>query len=420
MSTPAQQDQQSPLRCKPATISIIARPLWRLLAIVPGTAAVAMLASAGLLPLNPFLVLAAGALLLATMLAWERLLWQARTYTLTTEHISATDGVLRTTSAHLPTSKLRATIVYQSIRQRIFGLGSIGFASSGTDTYEVVWAYIDKPAQRLEQINQRLKPPNPHANSQAISHPNSKPDTQPDTQPHAPSDTRTGAQQQTPPETRPVVIGLAGGIGAGKSHVASILETMGCSVTDSDKQARAVLDRPEVARQLAQWWGESILTTDGKVDRAKVASIVFEDPRERHRLERLIHPLVHQARREHIAKAVRAGTRAVVIDAPLLFETGIDAECDAVIFVDAPVEERLERVRSTRGWDEAELQRREQAQLPLDEKQQRSHYSVTNSARRADLQQQVDSVLKRILQTHPRTTTADPPPQRPPRTDADD
>ncbi len=195
---------------------------------------------------------------------------------------------------------------------------------------------------------------------------------------------------------RPMVIGLVGGIGAGKSAVAKILADLGCIVSDSDAQARAALDEPAVREQLITWWGKEILSPDGRVDRAKVAKIVFDRPRDRQRLEGLIHPRVRAERQRTYEFAEQSGAPAVVIDAPLLFEANVDQECDAVIFVDAPPAQRLARVRESRGWDESELTRRESAQLSLEEKKARSGYVVVNDADLAALRDRVGEVFERI------------------------
>lgn len=196
--------------------------------------------------------------------------------------------------------------------------------------------------------------------------------------------------------SRPIVIGLVGGIGAGKSEVARILGELGCVVSDSDAQARAALDEPHVRDQLIAWWGKDILAPDGRVDRAAVAKLVFDKPRERQRLEGLIHPRVRAARRDAHDRAEQTGAPAVVIDAPLLFEADVDRECDAVIFVEAPVGQRRARVRASRGWDDTELERRESAQLSLEEKRTRSDYVVLNDSDLTALRDRVKEVFERI------------------------
>lgn len=174
-----------------------------------------------------------------------------------------------------------------------------------------------------------------------------------------------------------------------------MLREQGCFVTDSDAAARAVLREPAVRDQLVQWWGRAILDAHGEVDRSKVAKIVFDDPTEKKRLERLVHPIVEQRRREAFA-AAPPETVAFVIDAPLLFEAGLDRRCDAVIFVEAPRGVRLRRVRDGRGWDEPELARREGSQLPLDEKRRRADHIVSNDGDLDELAEQVRRILATI------------------------
>ena len=194
------------------------------------------------------------------------------------------------------------------------------------------------------------------------------------------------------------IIGITGGIGSGKSFVASVLGEMGCHVIDSDAHVREAYKDPEVRRTLEEWWGSAVLLPEGKVDRALIAAKVFADPAERLRLEKLIHPLVGQAReREMAVVAQDPKVLAFVWDAPLLFEAGLDKVCDAVIFVDAPLEARLQRVKQTRGWGPLELGKREISQWPLDKKRDLSDYIVTNAADAAGVRDQVRELLPLIL-----------------------
>ncbi|MEM1329221.1 MAG: dephospho-CoA kinase [Planctomycetota bacterium] len=195
---------------------------------------------------------------------------------------------------------------------------------------------------------------------------------------------------------RPVVIGIAGGIGSGKSAVAGAFASLGLLVSDSDTEAKAQLEIEEVRDELVRWWGTGVLDAGGVVDRASVARIVFADDAERARLESLIHPRLRAGREAMIQRARDGGMPGVVIDAPLLFEAGIDAECDAVVFVEAPREVRLERVRRTRGWDEAELGRRESAQWPLDQKRDACGHVIRNDRSESALKQEASRVLDEV------------------------
>jgi dephospho-CoA kinase len=161
---------------------------------------------------------------------------------------------------------------------------------------------------------------------------------------------------------------------------------------------KAAYNDPAVRQTLRSWWGDEVFLPDSSINKQAIARRVFADEAERSRLEGLIHPWVAEARRrEMAAAAAHPDVVAYVWDTPLLFEVGLNAECDAVVFVDAPVEQRLARVRATRGWDEAELLRREKSQWPLDKKKRISDYVVTNTADADDARGQVRQVLPRIL-----------------------
>ncbi len=193
-------------------------------------------------------------------------------------------------------------------------------------------------------------------------------------------------------------IGLMGAPGCGKSLVANQLASMGCVVIDADALAKNVLKEGDVRRQIAQWWGGGVLTPDGDIDRAKVAGIVFADPAERQRLEALIHPQVHALREVLKREALqKPQTRAVVEDCPLLLESGIDGECDTLVYVDAPFQTRLDRVRRARGWGAQELRLRDKSQMPLDIKRQRADYVISNDADEAHCLEQTRRVFSQII-----------------------
>lgn len=201
------------------------------------------------------------------------------------------------------------------------------------------------------------------------------------------------------------IIGIAGGIGSGKSTVAKLFGELGCMVVDSDSQVRDAYRDPAVLESLKMWWGDQVLHPDGTVNRSAIASKVFADPAEKQRLEGLLHPMVHAARERQMAAGGRdPQVVAYVWDTPLLFEASVAQQCDAIVFVDAPLEQRLARVRTRSGWDQAELLRRENSQMPLDSKRALSDYVVTNTADAASgpsamtgLREQVRRVLSQIL-----------------------
>jgi dephospho-CoA kinase len=194
------------------------------------------------------------------------------------------------------------------------------------------------------------------------------------------------------------IIGIAGGIGSGKSFIAGLFAAEGCAVIDSDAQVRLAYADPVILATLRGWWGDSVFRADGSLDRSAVARRVFSDPRERERLEGLLHPWVARLRQRQMETlANESGIVAFVWDTPLLFEAGLNAQCDAVVFVETPVELRLNRVMGTRGWTREELQRREILQWPLDRKRQISDDVIQNTADVGDARRQVRAVLSRIL-----------------------
>lgn len=195
---------------------------------------------------------------------------------------------------------------------------------------------------------------------------------------------------------RKPIIGIIGGIGSGKSFVAQLFGELGAMVINSDELVHAVYARDDVKSTLREWWGDGVFREDGSVDRRAIAKRVFTDVEQRRELERLVHPLVNRERERLMESAKDDGSvTAYVWDTPLLVETGLHRLCDAVVFVDAPVDVRLARV-SGRGWDEAELVRRENSQMPLDNKRQISDYVISNAADAASARSQVRLVFSRI------------------------
>jgi dephospho-CoA kinase len=193
--------------------------------------------------------------------------------------------------------------------------------------------------------------------------------------------------------SRPVVIGLVGGIASGKSHVGTLLESLGAQRIDADRLGHEVLMEKEVRDRLTQIWGPNILTEQGEIDRAKVGKLVFGESfnavAQRKQLEAIVHPRIRALAFERIAavRALPAVPLAIVIDAPLLIEAGWEPMCDFILFIDSPHEERVERA-AARGWTESHFAAREASQIPLGEKRSRATHVLDNS-RQANIAQQV-------------------------------
>ncbi len=207
--------------------------------------------------------------------------------------------------------------------------------------------------------------------------------------------------------TKSPIIGIAGGIGSGKSAVAQILAELGCIISNADEIVRHILQTDEnVKKQLLTWWGPKILDQKQKntLSRPAIAKIVFQDQSQRKRLEQLLHPIVEQQRKEHWQDACTQAAKdnttipALVIDAPLLFEAGLADQCAAIIFVAVTEENRLARLKNTRNWDAHELKKRENAQWDLDRKREYSDYVIDNNGSTDELRGKVQQLLTTIIQ----------------------
>jgi len=193
------------------------------------------------------------------------------------------------------------------------------------------------------------------------------------------------------------IIGLAGGICAGKSLVGRILAELGCGVICSDELNHQLLREQSVREKIHKLFGNKVLDEDGRPDRRKLAELAFGDDQARQTLQQLLHPLI-DARRLQLTEQYRAdpNIKAIVIDSPLLFEVDLDKKCDKVIFVDADKSVRLTRAKQ-RGWVRQELARREEKQLSPALKRQQSHYIIVNNSSIKACRQQVEEIFSQII-----------------------
>ncbi len=174
-----------------------------------------------------------------------------------------------------------------------------------------------------------------------------------------------------------LVVGLAGGVGSGKSSIASLFRNWGARVLDADVLGHRVLDLPAVRARLVRLWGPGLLR-NGRIDRRALAAVAFRSRRSLERLNRTVHPAILRALR----REVRRNRGWLVLDAALLFETGADALCDRVVFVHVPRAERIRRT-AARGWTRGELARRERFQLPTAYKKKRADAVIDNAGPRS-------------------------------------
>jgi dephospho-CoA kinase len=198
-----------------------------------------------------------------------------------------------------------------------------------------------------------------------------------------------------------VTIGLVGGIASGKSTVARLFAEHGAIVLDADAIARATLSEPPILAAIVNRFGPRVLDAGGSIDRKALAAVVFDDPAARRDLEALIHPRVAATLESRLSALATAGRRtAVVLDVPLLFETGLDALCDTVVFVDTPEALRRERAMKDRGWTADELERREKNQQSTGQKKARADSMIQNLGSIEPLRARTRELLQKILNEH--------------------
>ena len=194
------------------------------------------------------------------------------------------------------------------------------------------------------------------------------------------------------------VIGVVGGVGAGKSTAAAELARLGCALIDADRIGHELLAEQSVRRELRERWGGRIFNEQGHVDRKALGEIVFSDPDELAALNAVVHPRIRRRMAEQIADfRARSDVPAVVVDAAVLFEAGWNDLCTHLVFVDCPPDERLRRVRAGRQWDEKTWRQREKSQNFLDTKRQMCEDTIDGSSDVSHLVEQLRELFHRIV-----------------------
>lgn len=180
------------------------------------------------------------------------------------------------------------------------------------------------------------------------------------------------------------VIGVVGGIGSGKSFFAQTLaKHKNVVIVDADVVGHDLLFRPEIRQRIRDRFGDEVFAEDGSIQRRSLARKVFgsspEHVQSKADLEAIVHPpLAAELHRQITAAQVANRSDAIILDAAILLEAGWRRFCDAVVMVEVPREIRLQRVQTTRGWTDADLQAREASQWPLEKKRAAATYVIEN------------------------------------------
>jgi dephospho-CoA kinase len=191
--------------------------------------------------------------------------------------------------------------------------------------------------------------------------------------------------------TRPVAVAITGGIGSGKSEALKAFARHGAATVSSDEIVHHLLRRDEVKREVVARVGNGVLAPDGEIDRAALATTVFNDRGALARLEELLHPLVaaeYLQWREDLAGLPNA-PGVCVTEVPLLYEVGGETRFDKVVVITAPT--KLRRARSEVATDE-----RESRLLPEREKVGRADFAFTNTGTLEELDAFVETVMREL------------------------
>ena len=196
------------------------------------------------------------------------------------------------------------------------------------------------------------------------------------------------------------VIGLTGGIGAGKGAVASILRSLGAVVIDADQEAHRVYRKgTEGWRRVVSLFGEEVLNETGEIDRQRLGQAAFTGPGALERLNAALHPLIREAVSAQLGQWRQEGRTVAVVEAPLLLEAGWQDMVDGVWVVEAPAQVVVARLRAQRGLDEEVVKQRMQAQTSADWKREQACVVIDNSGTREELRSKVQSLWEERIKT---------------------
>lgn len=191
-----------------------------------------------------------------------------------------------------------------------------------------------------------------------------------------------------------MIIGLTGSIASGKSTVSSMLKNRGFPIIDADLVARKVVEKGEPALQeIADSFGEEVLLADGTLDRAKLGSIIFNDPAKRKQLNDIIHPAIRVEMLRQRDEWLSQGAKTVVMDIPLLFESRLQHFVDKILVVSVTEEIQLKRLMERNQLSEEEAMSRIRSQLPISEKEKGADAVIYNNGTIEGTEEQLDKIL---------------------------
>lgn len=189
------------------------------------------------------------------------------------------------------------------------------------------------------------------------------------------------------------IIGLTGGIGSGKTTVSKYIASKGIPVYIADDEAKKIMNKPSVIAEIKAIFTTDICTKDGRINRKKIASIVFNNKDKLNELNAIVHPKVRQHFKDWLTQ--HATEDFVVKEVAILFETKMDKECYKTILVTAPLEERIKRTMKRDNTTRENVLARMKNQLSEEEKIKRSDFIIVNN-NLTETYKKTDSILKKF------------------------
>ena len=195
-------------------------------------------------------------------------------------------------------------------------------------------------------------------------------------------------------------VGLTGGIGSGKSSVSKLFLKWGAYIFDSDKEAKLILESNETTQnELIAEFGTDVLNAEGKIDKAKLARIAFQDEDHQLRLNTIIHPYVFSEIDTVFNKVLSSGKHEIfIVDAALIYESGADTHMDYVIVVTSHLKLRTERVMSRGDLNRDEFFKRLDLQWPDEDKINISDFVIHNNGTKDQLEAEAKMVYDRLYE----------------------
>lgn len=193
-----------------------------------------------------------------------------------------------------------------------------------------------------------------------------------------------------------MIIGLTGSIASGKSTVAKMFEDLKIPIVDADKVARVVVEPGrETLQQIAAQFGDDVILKDGHMNRKKVGDLIFHDPTKRKQLNEIIHPAIRKEMLRQRYKHLSDGHPHVVMDIPLLFESGLQSYVENILVVSVSEENQLKRLMARNDLTEQEARARISSQLPISVKEKGADAVIYNNDSVASTKEQLHYILKK-------------------------